>query len=76
MATVRCEVCKQEQTVNAGECLSHGWPKCHGYTMTFITERKTVKEIEQGMKEVLGLAKREQRRFNRFASRGLRRSKG
>lgn len=33
---VRCEKCGREQSVNGGNALAHGWPKCHGYTMTLL----------------------------------------
>lgn len=35
-ARVRCEKCGREQTMDGGDCLAHGWPKCHGYTMTLL----------------------------------------
>ena len=31
---VWCRTCRREQDVNSGEALRHGWPKCHGHTMT------------------------------------------
>jgi len=31
---VTCRTCRREKTVNGAECLRHGWPKCHGQTMT------------------------------------------
>lgn len=31
---VWCTVCGRSERVNGAECLRHGWPKCHGYTMT------------------------------------------
>lgn len=37
---LRCTVCQREQSVGdiAGN-LRDGWPECHGYTMTWITQR-------------------------------------
>jgi len=31
---VWCRTCGNSQRVNTAECLSSGWPKCCGYTMT------------------------------------------
>jgi len=31
---VWCIHCKKRRTVDAAQCLEHGWPKCCGYTMT------------------------------------------
>lgn len=31
---VWCKTCGRSQKVDAADCLRHGWPKCHGYTMT------------------------------------------
>ena len=31
---VWCRTCRREQRVNAGACLTRGWSKCCGYTMT------------------------------------------
>lgn len=31
---VWCKTCGRSQRVDSGECLSHGWPTCCGYTMT------------------------------------------
>lgn len=37
---LRCTVCgRSEPMNNAGPYLAHGWPKCHGYTMTWVTQR-------------------------------------
>jgi hypothetical protein len=33
---VRCEECGREQTVDVADCLNHGWPMCHGLTMTLL----------------------------------------
>ena len=35
-AKVRCKTCGREQTVDGGHCFAHGWPKCHGQTMTLL----------------------------------------
>lgn len=31
---VWCRTCGRSQRVDSGVALSHGWPKCCGYTMT------------------------------------------
>jgi len=31
---VWCRECGREQSVDAAHALRHGWPKCHGATMT------------------------------------------
>ena len=31
---VWCTTCGGSQRVDSGDCLSNGWPKCCGYTMT------------------------------------------
>ena len=31
---VWCRTCGQQQKVDSGLCLSSGWPRCCGYTMT------------------------------------------
>lgn len=31
---VWCTHCGKRRTVDAAQCLEHGWPKCCGYTMT------------------------------------------
>lgn len=31
---VWCTVCGRPEKVNGADCLRHGWPKCHGFTMT------------------------------------------
>lgn len=31
---VWCRKCGRTQNVDSAECLRHGWPKCHGETMT------------------------------------------
>lgn len=31
---VWCTVCSRSQKVDGADCLRHGWPKCHGLTMT------------------------------------------
>lgn len=31
---VFCTVCNRKQAVDVGYALSHGWPKCCGYTMS------------------------------------------
>ena len=32
--TVWCRTCGRSEPIDAADCLAHGWPKCHGYTMT------------------------------------------
>jgi hypothetical protein len=43
---VWCTVCGKSQNVKSANCLSKGWPKCCGYTMTIDSpeERKALKE--------------------------------
>jgi hypothetical protein len=39
---LRCNSCKEEmplEEVRLGGFLSHGWPKCCGYTMTWVTQK-------------------------------------
>lgn len=37
---LRCTVCGREQGLgDIGQNLAHGWPKCHNYTMTWVTQR-------------------------------------
>ena len=31
---VWCRDCGSTRSVNSGQCLAQGWPKCCGYTMT------------------------------------------
>ncbi len=35
-SNVKCETCGKVQMVNGADCLAHGWPECHGYTMTLL----------------------------------------
>ncbi len=38
---LRCTVCGREEPLGSvGNKLANGWPKCHGYTMTWITARQ------------------------------------
>lgn len=39
-ATVYCTVCGASQIVDGAECLRHGWPKCHGFTMSLDEHRR------------------------------------
>lgn len=42
---LRCSVCKRwEWTGKSGGYLAHGWPTCHGYTMTLVTQRQLDEE--------------------------------
>lgn len=37
---LRCTVCKRwEWMTGSAAFLRHGWPICHGYTMTWVTQR-------------------------------------
>jgi hypothetical protein len=44
-----CSTCGREERVNFGECLSKGWPKCCGQTMTL--QNATKEDIEKGVAE-------------------------
>lgn len=38
---LRCNVCgRMEPLGDVGASLATGWPKCHGYTMTWWTQRQ------------------------------------
>lgn len=45
---LRCTVCKYEEPVGGPDgiaaSLSDGWPRCHGYTMTWVTDRLLAEE--------------------------------
>jgi hypothetical protein len=46
---VWCTVCGRSQKVVGADCLRHGWPKCHGYTMTIDSpEERASLEKERG----------------------------
>jgi hypothetical protein len=37
---LRCNTCgRWEWMTGSAGFLAHGWPKCHGYTMTWVTRR-------------------------------------
>jgi hypothetical protein len=36
--SVTCRQCGRKQAVNPEECLRHGWPKCHGQTMSLDSQ--------------------------------------
>lgn len=38
---LRCTVCGRELALGSvGDKLANGWPKCHGYTMRWVTARQ------------------------------------
>jgi hypothetical protein len=42
---LRCTVCGTEHPLGAiGNKLRDGWPKCHGYTMRWVTARQLAEE--------------------------------
>lgn len=42
---LRCLTCGTEQPLgDVGAKLSHGWPKCHGATMRWVTARELAEE--------------------------------
>jgi hypothetical protein len=45
---LRCTTCGQERPVGdiAGK-LDHGWPRCCGYTMSWVTQRLLDEETDQ-----------------------------
>lgn len=46
---LECSVCGRTQSLgNIASNLSEGWPKCHGYTMTWITKNQA---LPNGRKE-------------------------
>ena len=40
---VWCTTCKRSQRVDAGRCLSKGWPECCGYTMTIDSPEERIR---------------------------------
>jgi len=45
---LRCYDCSREIPLEPGDCgryLRAGWPKCHGRTMEWVTERQLAKEV-------------------------------
>lgn len=46
---LRCRVCGAEQPLgDVGASLRHGWPKCCGYTMRWVTQRQLDEEARDG----------------------------
>jgi hypothetical protein len=46
---LRCTICKRERPLgDIGGKLRHGWPKCCGYTMTWVTQRQLDEEARDG----------------------------
>lgn len=46
---LRCTVCGREEPLgNVGHKLGNGWPKCHGYTMRWLTQRELDEEAQGG----------------------------
>lgn len=46
---LRCSECGTRKTLSTGDIagyLEHGWPVCHGFTMTWVTQR----ELDEGEK--------------------------
>ena len=44
---LRCTTCgREEPVVGIAEFLQTGWPKCHGYTMTWMTQRLLDEEAQ------------------------------
>jgi hypothetical protein len=42
-----CTVCGYTLPLgNVGFMLSDGWPKCHGYTMTWVTRRQELERLD------------------------------
>ena len=33
-SVVHCTTCHRDQKIDPADCLRHGWPTCHGQTMT------------------------------------------
>lgn len=45
---VWCTVCGRSQEVDGADCLRHGWPVCHGFTMTIDSpEERSARAKEQ-----------------------------
>lgn len=57
--TVRCqcEVCYRIVKIDFTTGLRHGWPVCHGWTMTLI-DSPTAEEVDEAVKLVVGIAAR------------------
>lgn len=53
MATVRCDACGREEVVDFGDCLANGWPLCHGYTMTLLTDKNNEAEARAAVDRAL-----------------------
>ena len=55
--TVRCQcsVCFRIVKVDFTTALRHGWPVCHGWTMTLI-DSPTAEEVDEAVKLVVGIA--------------------
>ena len=43
----KCGAKKQISKVSIPTSLEQGWPKCHGYTMTWITQKMFVEETNK-----------------------------
>lgn len=42
---LRCTVCGREEPLGyVASRLANGWPKCHGYTMRWVTARQLAEE--------------------------------
>lgn len=45
---VQCRICGQVATVDSADCLRHGWPKCHGQTMSLRPSGPRSKSFDGG----------------------------
>lgn len=46
LSHLECTVCHRKQDVgDVSSKLKSGWPKCHGYTMTLITEKQAKEQL-------------------------------
>ena len=49
---LRCEECGREQALrNIPDKLAQGWPKCHGYTMRWITDKEIAADVTLAPKQ-------------------------
>lgn len=45
---VWCTVCGRSERVDGANALRHGWPKCHGYTMTIDSPEERAARAKAG----------------------------
>ncbi len=45
---VQCRTCKRIEKVDSAHCFRHGWPVCHGATMTIDVEPTALLAANEG----------------------------